>query len=340
MRIGLALPQFDFSAPGERPLRWATVLRWGQRAEELGFHSLWLADHLFWDLSRYGGPPEPGAAFDPLPALGALARVTAKPRLGTLVLCTPLRPPSSLAKAFATLDVLSGGRVVAGLGAGWYEPEFAASGVPFERPSVRLAHLAEYIEVLRALFGGGPVTVRGDRWWVLDAPSQPRPVQRPHPPIWVGGRGDALLRLVARHADGWNTVWLWTPEAYRERVAVLEAACERIGRDPSTVTRSLGLYALVGDDEADLRQRFERLQRLSPPGLLRGITLEDWRRGRLVGTVEEVREQVATWAELGVAELIVNSGAAPFVVGDDDDLAMIAEACSLGIPWEASELRN
>jgi alkanesulfonate monooxygenase SsuD/methylene tetrahydromethanopterin reductase-like flavin-dependent oxidoreductase (luciferase family) len=174
--------------------------------------------------------------------------------------------------------------------------------------------------VLRALFRGGPVTVRGDRWSVVDAPSQPLPVQFPHPPIWVGGKGDALLRLAARHADGWNTVWVWTPAAYKERVAVLDAACERLGRDPSTVTRSLGLYALVGDDEPDLRRRFERLKQLSPPGLLAGsvsersgsTTLDEWRRGRLVGTVEEVREQLDTWAGLGVAELIVTTGAAPW----------------------------
>jgi alkanesulfonate monooxygenase SsuD/methylene tetrahydromethanopterin reductase-like flavin-dependent oxidoreductase (luciferase family) len=229
---------------------------------------------------------------------------------------------------------------VAGVGAGWYEPEFATAGVPFEAPAVRLAHLAEYIEVLRGLFGGGPFTFRGDRWSLLDARCQPIPDQRPHPPIWVGGKGDALLRLAARHADGWNTVWVWTPDAYKERVAVLEAACERFGRDPATMTRSLGLYTLVGEDEADLRRRFERLRELSPPGVLAAPTLDEWRRGRLVGTVEEVREQLATWAELGVAELIVGTGAAPFVVGADEDLEIVAQACSLGTPWEASELRN
>jgi probable F420-dependent oxidoreductase len=340
VRIGLALPQFDYSVPDERPLRWETVLRWARRADGLGFASLWLADHLFLDLARYGGPVEPAGAFDPLPALGALARVTNRARLGTLVLCAPLRPPSVVAKALATADVLSGGRLVAGVGAGWYEPEFAAAGIPFEAPGARLAHLAEYLTVLRGMFGGGPVTFRGCHRSVVDARSQPLPIQRPHPPIWVGGRGDRLLRLVAEHADGWNAAWVWTPEAYRERAAVLDGACERAGRDPATVTRSLGLFALVGEDETDLTRRFERLRRLSPPGVLAGTSLAEWRRGRLVGTVEQVRDQVAAWAACGVAELIVGTGAFPFGVGAEDDLEMVATACSLEAPWEASELRN
>jgi len=329
MRIGLALPQFAFSAPGERPLRWATVVDWARRAETLGFASLWLADHLFWDLSRYGGPSEPGASFDPLPGLAALARETSHPRLGTLVLNAPMRPATVLAKALATLDVISGGRLTVGVGAGWYEPEFAAAGVAFHPPRRRLHDLATAIETLR-------------RTWSPDAPppSLPTPVQRPHPPIWVGGRGDALLRVVARHADGWNTVWLYTPATYRERLTVLDRACESAGRDAATITRSLGMYTLVGEDERDLRRRFERLQELSPPGLLDGVSLDDWRQKRLVGTVEQVREQVGAWAELGVAELILNTGAAPFVVGHPDDIEIVAAACSLVAPWEASELRN
>lgn len=329
MRIGLALPQFEFSVPGVRPLRWATVVDWAQRAERLGFHSLWLADHLFWELSRYGGPSEPGASFDPLPALAALARETTQARLGTLVLNAPLRPATLLAKSLATLDVLSGGRLTVGIGAGWYEPEFSAAGVPFHPPGKRLAQLAEAIATLRTT-------------WSPDSPPPclPPPVQRPHPPIWVGGRGDRLLGLVARHADGWNTVWQWTPDAYRQRLAVLDRACARVGRDPATVTRSLGLYALVGEDERDLQRRFERLQALSPPGVLDRTSLQEWRQGRLVGAVDEVREQLAAWEGLGVAELIVNTGAVPFVVGHPDDVEIIAVACSLVAPWEASDPPN
>jgi probable F420-dependent oxidoreductase len=330
VRIGLALPQFDFSVPGERPLRWTTVADWARRAEDLGFESLWMADHLFLDVARYGGEPGVHGAYDPLVALAALARVTRRPRLGTLVLCVPLRPVTVLAKALATLDVVSAGRLVAGVGAGWYEPELAAASLTLERPAARLAHLAEACQVLRGMWGGGPFSYEGTHVRAVEARCRPVPVQRPHPPIWVGGRGDRLLEVAARHGDGWNTAWTWTPDAYEERVRALHAACVRTGRDPGSVTLTLGLSALVGEDRADLERRFRRLCQLSPPGVMAGRSLDEWRRGRLVGTVEEVGGQLERWAALGVDTLVVSAGALPFSVTDAEDLVILAAACSLG----------
>jgi probable F420-dependent oxidoreductase len=290
----------------------------------LGFDSVWVADHLFLDLGRHGAPPGIFGSYDPLVVLAALARITRRVRLGTLVLCTPLRPVTVLAKALATLDVVSGGRLVAGLGAGWYEPELRAAGLALEPAAARLAHLEEACEVLRGMFGGGPYTFAGAHVRAVDARCRPRPVQRPHPPIWVGGRGDRLLGVVAGQADGWNAAWRWTPESYRERLRVLDAACADRDRDPATVTRSLGLYTLVGDDRRDLRARFDRLRELSPPGVMDGRSLEEWRRGRLVGTVEEVREQAAEWEALGVDTLILSVGPLPFSVTVADDVALAA----------------
>ncbi|HEY3240127.1 MAG TPA: LLM class flavin-dependent oxidoreductase, partial [Acidimicrobiia bacterium] len=149
-------------------------------------------------------------------------------------------------------------------------------------------------------------------------------LQTPRPPLIVGGKGDRLLGLVARRADGWNTCWVWTPAAYRERVAALERACEAVGRDPASVTRSLGLHTLVGEDHADLERRFERMRRLAPGGMLRDTSLAQWREGRLVGTVEEVAEQVAGWEAAGVAELICALGPLPFSLSDADDLNVAA----------------
>ncbi len=329
MRIGLALPQFDFSVPGESPLQWATVRDWAVRAEGLGFESLWLADHLFLEITRYGGRPGRHGAFDPLVTLGALARITSRVRLGTLVLCAPLRPPTVLAKALATVDVVSGGRLVVGLGAGWFEPEFTEAGLAMAGPAARLEYLAESCQVLAGMFGGGPFSYAGNYVRVAQARCLPVPVQRPRPPIWVGGKGDRLLELVARHADGWNAVWAWTPAAYRGRLSVLEAACARVGRDPASITRSLGLQALVGEDLADLERRFRRLCEVAPPGTMAEKTLEEWRQGRLVGTVEEVREQLGGWEALGVDTIIVGPGPLPFSVTGRDDVAMLAEACSL-----------
>ena len=134
MDIGLALPQFDFSVPDERPLRWDTVRYWAMHAEALGFDSVWVADHLFLSIEKYGGPPGEHGGYDPMVLLGALARATSRVRLGTLVLCAQLRPPAVLAKALATLDVISGGRVTVGLGAGWYA---ASTRQQASRSSVR-----------------------------------------------------------------------------------------------------------------------------------------------------------------------------------------------------------
>jgi alkanesulfonate monooxygenase SsuD/methylene tetrahydromethanopterin reductase-like flavin-dependent oxidoreductase (luciferase family) len=294
VQLGLALPQYDYTGRVE----WSAVVERTIRAEAAGFDSVWLADHLFLGIEKYGGPPGDHFGFDPVIALGALAPRTTTIGLGILVLCGPLRPPKLLVRQLQTLQDTAGGRLVPGVGAGWYEPEFAAAGIPFERPGARLRQL----EALLDLFAE----------WGL--------------PRLVGGRGDRLLELVARKADAWNTVWAWTPEAWAERSAFLDRACESIGRDPATVERSLGLYALVGEDEQDLRRRFARLQEQAPPGVVDRMSLDEWRTGRLVGSVEEVREQVARWRTLGVSVLIAGVGALPFSSSDPDDLDLLASA--------------
>lgn len=327
MDIGLALPQYDFSVPGESPLRWETLLGWAHRAEALGFGSVWVSDHLFLDISRYGAPTGDHGCFDPLVVLSAIARRTTSLRLGTLTLAAPLRPATVLAKALATLDVVSGGRLTVGIGAGWYEPELAAAGIVEERPRARLARLAESVHVLRGMFGGGPFTFEGEYERANQARCLPRPVQRPSPPIWVGGKGERLVRLAGRYADGWNAAWIWTPEDWLDRAKVLDEACERAGRDPSSVARSVGLYALAGEDEADLAQRYRRLQQLSPSGVLDNVDLAQWRDGRLVGTVEQVRDQVRRWESLGVSSIVLTTGAVPFALASADDVELLAEAC-------------
>jgi probable F420-dependent oxidoreductase len=327
--VGLALPQYDVSVPGESPLRWDTLLGWAERAEALGFGSVWLSDHLFLDFSRYGAPPGDHGCFDALVALAAIARRTTSVRLGTLALCVPFRPATVLAKALATLDVVSGGRLTVGLGAGWYEPELVAAGLTLEPPGVRLARLAEAVQVVRGMFGGGPFTFDGTYERAQAARCNPRPVQRPAPPIWVGGRGDRLIEVAGRHADGWNTAWIWTPEAWAARAKLLDAACERAGRDPASVTRSVGLYALAGEDEADLARRFRRLQELSPAGVLDGAELSEWRKGRLAGTVDQVGEQVREWESVGVSSLVLTAGAVPFALAAGDDVELLATACRL-----------
>lgn len=326
MRIGLALPQYDVSVAGENPLTFDTVAQWAQAAERLGFDSIWLSDHVRWDIVKYGGEPRDYGLFEPIVTLGALARVTSRVRLGTLVLLEALRPPAVLAKSLASLDRISGGRLDVGIGAGWYEPDYRAIGQTLPAPGERIARLDETLHILTRLLSGETVDFDGAHHSVHGAALLPTPLQQPRPPVHVGGRGDRMLRLVARHADGWNTCWAMTPDAYRERLDVLARACDAESRDPSSVRRSLGLYTLVGEDETDLERRFARLSQLTPAGVLDAHSLGTWREGRLVGTVQEVRESVDEWERLGVAEIVCGLGALPFQVSVLDDLEMLAAA--------------
>ena len=317
MEVGLALPQYDYAAPGAgNRLPWEAVVEWAVEAEQAGLGSVWLADHLFMNIEKYRAAPGRHEGFEPLISLAALARATTRVQLGALVLCCQLRPPTILAKSLATIDGLSGGRLIAGVGAGWNEPEYTEAGIAFGGPGDRLRQLADTLDVVRRMWTGAD-----------DAPPcRPGPVQKPHPPLWVGGRGDRLLELVAGHADGWNTAWAWTHAAYAERLAVLDRACQRLGRDSTTVTRPVGRFALVGENERDLQSRFDRLLRCTPAGVLDGVSLDDWRAGRLVGTVDQVRQQLADWAGLGVSHVIAGLGAVPFAVTDLDDLHLLASA--------------
>jgi alkanesulfonate monooxygenase SsuD/methylene tetrahydromethanopterin reductase-like flavin-dependent oxidoreductase (luciferase family) len=324
MRFGLALPQYDYSVQGEHPLRFDTIVEYARRAKESGFDSVWLSDHLFLDIEKYGGPSDREGCFDPVVTLAALARLVPDVRLGTLVFCEALRPAAVLAKTLATLDRVSAGRLDVGLGAGWYEPEYESIGMTMPPPPVRLARLAEAVEVVKGVLKGGPFSFDGAHHRATGASSLPPPQQRPRPRVFVGGKGDRLLRLVAEHADGWNTCWSWTVDSYRERLGVLERECERVDRDPSTVWRTLGLYALCGEDERDLARRFELMRASSPRGVLDGVDLAEFRHGKLVGTVDEVRAQVAEWESLGVETLVLGVGVVPFQVTSVDDVAMFA----------------
>jgi alkanesulfonate monooxygenase SsuD/methylene tetrahydromethanopterin reductase-like flavin-dependent oxidoreductase (luciferase family) len=326
MHIGLALPQYDYSVPGESPLRWETLLDQAQRAEALGFDSLWLSDHLFLDIAKYGGTADPHGVFEPLVTLAALARTVTRPRLGTLVMSEVLRPASVLAKALATLDRICDGRLDVGLGAGWYEPEYEAVGMKMPPPRERLERLEEAVTVVKGLLGGGPLTFDGRYHRAVEARNLPPALQEPRPRVFVGGKGDRLIALAAAHADGWNTCWVWTPDAYRARLDVLAAACERADRDPATVWRTLGLYALCGEDDADLERRFERMRVAMPAGVVTE-SLAEWRVGRLVGTVDEVREQARVWADdLGIETLVLGAGPLPFSVSAPDDVELLAHA--------------
>jgi probable F420-dependent oxidoreductase len=326
MRIGLALPHYDFPTPGAEPFGWPGLVQAARRAESLGFDSAWISDHFYLDVTRYGGPPGPVGTPEMFTALAGLAATTETIRLGTLVACAPFRHPAHVAKEATTIDLASNGRFELGIGAGWYQGEFEAFGYPFESTGARFSLLEETVEIVSALFGGGPVDHNGRHFTLRHAFNHPAPKQPGGPPVWVGGKGgDRLLRLVARSATGWNSVWRWTAEDFGARARRLHEICEEVGRDPSTARLTVGLYALVGEDERDVARRFDALQRWTPGGALDGESLEAWAKGTLTGTVDGCLEQLANFAEIGVEECILSAASLPFGVCDWSMVELIAE---------------
>lgn len=327
MRVGLSLPHYEFSFPAGEALTWKSVVDAATRAEGLGFDSLWISDHFFLDLARYGGPEEAMGTLEPFTALAGLAVVTERARLGTLVACVPFRHPALVAKMATSIDLTTGGRLDLGLGAGWYESEFRAFGYPFRSATERFSMLEESVEAIAALFCEGPVHFKGRHVTLSGAYNHPLPASEGGPPIWIGGKGgDRLLRLVARSAAGWNTAWRWTPEAHFDRAAVLRRMCEEQGRDPATVRMNVGLYTLVGEDQADLVARFRALQRWAPGGALDGVLLEEYARDSLTGTPDMCLERLSKFAGNGVEEVIVAAASLPFAVYDWSMLDVVAEA--------------
>jgi probable F420-dependent oxidoreductase len=324
MRFGLALPHYDFSMPGGLPVTFEHVAGAARDAEQLGFDSVWISDHFFLSLSGYGGDDEPRGSLEPMTTLAGLATVTERVRLGTLVVGAPFRHPAVLAKQATAVDLLSDGRMDLGIGAGWYGDEFEAFGVPFGEVGDRFAMMEESLQVLGLLFEEGPAEFEGPRFSLRNAYNHPRAAQSPRPPVWLGAKGgDRSLRLAARYADGWNTVWRWTPEAYSERVRAARIACEGVGRDPSTLRLSVGLSTLIGEDDRDLRRRHEDLVRDTPAAV---PPLDELARDGLAGTPDRVLERIAAFEELGVEEMIASFSSLPFVIHDRSTVELFASS--------------
>jgi probable F420-dependent oxidoreductase len=325
MRFGLTLPHYGFSLPGGAPITFEAVADSAIRAERLGFDSVWISDHFFYSFGRYGADPAPIASIEPLTAIAGLASITERIRLGTLVLGAPFRHPSILAKMATTIDAISGGRLDLGLGAGWLEQEFDAFGYRFGSVGERFDTLEETLQVLQGLLSGEPTWFDGPTVRLREARALPRSVQ-PRIPVWVGGKGGPrVLRLAARHADGWNGAWRWTPETYGERAAAARSACEEAGRDPATFRLSAGLYSLLGEDDRSFRDLFARGVASMPGDALRGETEETWRADTLSGTPEQAIDRVRAFEELGVEEVVIAPWVLPFAEPEPEIVELFAE---------------
>lgn len=263
--------------------QWETVVAFARLIEDLGFDSAWVYDHVH-NVPR----PAHESVFECWTTLAAISQVTSRVRLGQMVGCASYRNPALLAKISANLDVISGGRLDWGIGAGWYEDEYRAYGYEFPEPKVRIGMLRETVEIVKAMWSEPDAAYEG-RWFRIDgAQNDPKPLQEPRPPIWIGGGGEQLtLRVVARHADRSN--FGGTPEQWARKCEVLRGHCRDVGRDYDEIVKTASGDILIRETEAEL-------EGLRSPS---GEPIESWREKHFVGTVEQVCERMQALVDLG-----------------------------------------
>jgi probable F420-dependent oxidoreductase len=309
MEFGLFLARIELEAAAES----------ARIAEELGYHLVVFPDH-FIHQDPGGGHDPHTVAHDAMMLAAAAAQATRKIRIGHLVLCNLFRHPAVTAQALMSLDHLSGGRLIAGLGAGWTEAEFRMTGIAFPDVATRLRMLDEALTCIRSLWTRERTTFEGEFYRLNDAVVWPRPLQQPHPPIVIGGSGRGALRLMAKHANIANIAIdtgkpaMLTLEGmskiseavFRERADFVRAEAKRLGRDPGTITISNAVFSVTLADSTDAAEATAR-----EIGRMFGIPPRDVPRSPifLIGTpdqcVQELERRAAEW---GVGQFIFAPG--------------------------------
>jgi len=265
MRLGLQLPSFTY--PGGTPGIRGRLTEIAQAAETAGLDSLWVMDHLF-QLpadTGWGGPEDP--MLEAYSTLGFLAGVTSRVRLGALVGCALFREPGLLIKAATTVDVLSGGRLTFGIGAGWYEREARGLGLPFPDRHERFARLEETLRIVHQLWADDRSAFDGSFSRLAEPIVRPQPLSRPRPPILIGGNGERrTLRLVARYADACNFLVL-EPDEVRHKLEVLRRHCDAIGRDIAEIEITNLVEVDLRDGHMQPRDVLERIRAQADAGV-------------------------------------------------------------------------
>lgn len=279
-----------FSAWLSLTVPWESVLDQAKHVEATGWDGIYVADHFMPNAEDTSGPTQ-----ECWTSLAALATTIPRVRLGSLVTGNTYRHPAVLAKMAAQVDIISGGRLVLGLGAGWQQNEHEAYGIDFHTLGGRMRRLEEAAEIIKSLYQNERTDFEGRVYSVTDAPLAPKPVQAGGPPLLIGGGGEKrTLRIAARFADEWN-VW-GSPQTLARKGEVLRQHCEEVGRDPAAIRHSAQALVTISDDS-------KVLEAARQPG-----------RPSLVGTRDEVVDALGRYAEAGVDEFIVpyqNLGPAP-----------------------------
>ncbi len=274
---------------------WSTMAGVAARLEALEYDSLWLFDHFHTIPTKSLEP-----TYECFTLLTALAGVTTSIRLGQMCTCNSYRPPTMLAKISASLDVISGGRLELGIGAGWYREEYEAYGYEYPSDGTRLAQLREAVDVITAMWTEDEVHYEGEHYRVDGAINRPRPLQSPHPPLWIAGGGEKVtLRLVAEKANYSN--FYVNVDGFRHKCAVLDEHCADVGRDPSEVVRSIMLEAVVADSAASLRPMVERAAGQ------RRQSVDRWLTGpfNVSGTSEQLIDTIGAYRDAGCGYVIM-----------------------------------
>jgi F420-dependent oxidoreductase-like protein len=314
VRFGVFAPQgwkmelVEFEGAADK---WAKCRETALLAEQLGYDSIWVYDH-------FHNVPTPAheAVFECWTVMAALAEATSTIRLGQMVSCTSYRPPTLTAKITASLDVISGGRLEWGVGAGWYDHEYKAYGYEYPAPKVRIGMLREAVEIVTAMWREADTHYEGRYYKVDGAQCDPKPLQQPHPPVWIGGSGEQLtLRVVARLADKAN--FGGKPHEWAHKRDVLHAHCRDVGRDPAEIELTWSPEVCVRETEAEVRA-VDAARRESAPWR---EPYDSWVLGNLVGTPEQVCERIREYHAMGCTYLVPWCADYP----DDTTLRIVAE---------------
>jgi F420-dependent oxidoreductase-like protein len=270
------------------------LMKLWQEAESWGYDSAWTFDHFIPISGNTKGP-----CLDGWMLLGALATKTSKMRIGCLVTGNTYRNPAILAKMATTVDLLSNGRLELGIGAGWFEFEHTAYGVPFYTPKERTRRLEETVQIIRALWTEKETTFKGKYYQIDRAPFEPKPVQKPYPPILIGGVGKKwTLPIIAKYANAWNMLPT-APTQMAELLKTLNGYCEKYKRDCTEIEKSYLTRLVISEDPKKIDQTVQAFAQL------RRIPAEDAKATILVGNPEEVKKQVQAYIDAGITHIII-----------------------------------
>ena len=297
LKLGVFVPQgwrMDLADVPNPIEKYETMSRCAREAEQAGFDAVWLYDHF-----HTVPTPQIESVFECWTSMAGLARDTKTIRLGQMVTCNGYRPPSLLAKMASCIDVMSRGRLILGIGAGWYQHEYEAYGYQYPDTPERLRMLRESLQVIKAMWTEEHATFDGRYYHVRGAINEPKPVQKPHPPIWIGGGGEKVtLKLVAQYGDACN--FNADVETVRHKLEVLREHCETVGRDYDSVLKTLEFYTILGESR--------EIDRVVADAALRSGQDESFIRSwhPLHGDADRIAGIIQSYADVGIQYFIVN----------------------------------